>query len=337
MQQIKAVGGDFGGSSSPRGLPGRAARGMSGGAAGATVGALSALNRTATATTTGRTGAMRSNLLTQVRSFRAVESLFNPVYQGTQDVAREFSHIKNMQNLRVMEELAGGAGSLTGARQPSAARGPGRMTAFLGGGSRGGTAARGALKVTRGLKALTSAIARSGSAAGIASAIGSTMKGVGAFARVAGPVGMAVAIVGEVYNTYRSTEEFWRERQSDERLRRMNIDVLRSATLTQIRGNRESGDLQSYRMRFSQQEANKIAKATGVDEAKGNLAMAQAIARGEYVEWNWDKIRQMARAAAKSSKPDEAAAAELAKIRGWEPKKVQRRPVEYKRPAKGGA
>lgn len=87
----------------------------------------------------------------------------------------------------------------------------------------------------------------------------------------------------------------------------------------------------------AQRSALMIAEATGVEQKNANIAFAHALARSKYVGDNWDKIRQMAKAAAKSDTPEEAVAAELAKIRGWTNFKV---PLpggsEYKRPPKGG-
>jgi len=209
---------------------------------------------------------------------------------------------------------------------------PAEMMNWVGGARR---EARSALKLTRGAKHLASALARGG-VGGMVAAGASMLKGASAFARVAGPVGMGAAVILETVNTWNSTTEYWKDYYSDERQAKLGRTALRATALASARGRVVGTYEQQRRMQFAQYQANQVAKATGVDEKFANIAMAQAIARSEYVGGNWADIKQMAMAAAKSSKPGEAAAAELAKIRGWEPKKIQRAPVEYKRPAKGG-
>jgi hypothetical protein len=130
---------------------------------------------------------------------------------------------------------------------------------------------------------------------------------------------------------YKSADDRMKEKWEAERQNK--VGELREVAV--VRGHHGDPYLQHHRIMYAQQEARKIGKSMGVTDRQANQAWAQAEARYQWADYNWDNVRQMARAAAKSNKPDEAAAKELAKIRGWDVKKPVR-PEEYIRPVKGG-
>ena len=131
---------------------------------------------------------------------------------------------------------------------------------------------------------------------------------------------------------YKSADDRMKDKFEAERQNK--VGELRAVAVAM--GNRGNPTLQHHRIQYAQQEARKIAESMGVTDRAANQAMAQAAARYQWADYNWDKVRQMARAAAKSNKPDEAADKELAKIRGWDTKKPVRRLQEYVRPERGG-
>lgn len=213
------------------------------------------------------------------------------------------------KSYRVAEEMHGGPGSLS---RPGTA-------AFMTGGPK--RVAHGAARVAKGFL-------RGGVAGGAwaAARFGGRIAG-----RAIPYVGWGLLALDLGIPIYKKIAEKLQDPFEDDD--RRDIAALRGAAAAT--GSRDPY-LRQMRVLAAQRNALNVAKATGVDQKDANMAMAHAIARASFVEGNWDQIRQMALAAAKSDKPEEAAAEELAKIRGWKSRKVDKGVLEYKRPAKGG-